>query len=185
MKPENALLLKQEEELRKLIRLSTLTALPLHADFNYAASQWRADPQSQFWARTSIRCLCAAIEAGLFTFRKMAEKMAVVNNVKFDKKETEILTEQRAVRSKGIEKACPKFLPLRESVVQSFRLFAKAAGIRFVVDIGQGYQALCATFEVRNRLMHPKDILRSKSVKVIYEPPTEHCVVQQSASAGR
>src|SRR5947208_1346540 len=48
---------KKEKALQNLIRLGSLTVLPLHADFNHASSQWRRDRSSQFWARTTIRCL--------------------------------------------------------------------------------------------------------------------------------
>jgi hypothetical protein len=157
MKAEVATLLKKEQELQKLINLSALTLRPLHADFNYAVSEWRASNKSQFWARTSIRCMCAVIEAALFTLRKMAEQLAVVNDVQFERKEAELLAEKRIVKGNGVEKVRPLFLPFRESVIQSFRLFGKALGVRIVIDFGNGFDALCATFEVRNRLMHPKN----------------------------
>jgi hypothetical protein len=155
VRAEIAHLVRKELELKKLVKLSSLTVRPLHTDFDYAVSQWRA-AKSQFWARTSIRCMCATIEATLFTFRKMAEQMAALNKVQFGPKEIEILTEKRIVKENGVEKTRPKFLPFRETVVESFRLFAKSLGVKIVVRHDQGFDALCATFEVRNRLMHPK-----------------------------
>ena len=105
----------------------------------------------------AIRCLCAAIEARLFTFRKMAEKDALVTGVTFDPKEIEILTEQRITVTNGVQMNKPRFLPFSDSVKESLRLFAKAAGVTAKIDCGGvGYMALCRTFEVRNRLMHPK-----------------------------
>jgi len=142
-------------ELYKLVRLSGLTYLPLHSDVDYAVQQWRSDP-SQFWSRTSIRCLCAAVEATLFAFRKMAEKMAVLSRIQFDSDEIEILTEKRIVKKGGDQMTRPKFLPFQDSIKESFRLFAKAAGTTVIVDYGDDYLNLCKTFEVRNRLMHPK-----------------------------
>lgn len=146
------------EQLRKLISFSGLTYLPLHSDFNFAAKQWRQDPTSQFWSRTAIRCLCAAIEATLFSFRRMAEEMATLSNIQFDPKEIEILTEKRIASSNGIQITKPKFLPFPDAVKESFRLFAKAAGTKVTVDYSNvsGFDDLCVTFEIRNRLMHPK-----------------------------
>ena len=46
---------------------------------------WRLDETSQFWSRTTIRCLCAAIEATLFSFRKMAEQMAPLSGFNFQR----------------------------------------------------------------------------------------------------
>ena len=141
-------LLDKATELLKLVRLSGLTYLPLHSDVTYAIKQWQSDP-SQFWSRTSIRCLCAAVEATLFAFRKMAEKMTVLSGIQFDSKEMEILSEKKINGSR-------KYLPFPDAIKESFRLFAKAAGTTVTVDYGDKFLDLCNTFEVRNRLMHPK-----------------------------
>lgn len=135
-------------ELQKLVRHSGLTYLPLHSDVTYSIKQWQSDP-SQFWCRTSIRCLCAAVEATLFSFRKMAEKMAAFNKIQFEPKELEILSE---VKINGGR----KFLPFPDAIKESFRLFAKAAGTIAIINYGANFLDLCNTFEVRNRLMHPK-----------------------------
>ncbi|MEI9960657.1 MAG: hypothetical protein WDM76_05860 [Limisphaerales bacterium] len=67
-------LFNKATELHKLVKHSGLTYLPLHSDVAFAIKQWRSDSSSQFWSRTAIRCVCAAVEAKLFSFRKMAEK---------------------------------------------------------------------------------------------------------------
>lgn len=141
-------LLDKATELLKLVRLSGLTYLPLHSDVTYAIKQWQSDP-SQFWSRTSIRCLCAAVEATLFAFRKMAEKMTILSGIQFDSKEMEILSEKKINGGR-------KYLPFPDAIKESFRLFAKAAGTTVTVDYGDKFLDLCKTFEVRNRLMHPK-----------------------------
>ena len=147
---------KKEKALQNLIRLGSLTVLPLHADFNHASSQWRRDRSSQFWARTTIRCLCAAIEATLFSFRKIVEDIAPLSSVQFSTDEIEILSEKRTVVQGGIRTKRPKFLPPAGAVKETFRLFAKAVGTVATVDYGSGFSDFCGTFEVRNRLMHPK-----------------------------
>jgi hypothetical protein len=154
-KSEAVDLFDKQTELLKLVRHIGLTYLPLRSDVTYAVKQWQNDP-SQFWSRTSIRCICAAVEAKLFAFRKMAEKMVILSRIEFEPKEIEILTEKRVVEVNGIQTTRPKFLPFPDSLKESFRLFAKAAGTTVIVDYGDKFTDLCKTFEVRNRLMHPK-----------------------------
>jgi hypothetical protein len=149
---ESKELMKRVAELKKRINFYALTCRPLHSDFNYAIKQWQHDRTSQFWSRTAIRCLCAAIEATLFSFRTMAEQAAGVSNIQFDPKELEILSEKQ-IRN-GVQRT--KFLSPPDAVKESFRLFAKAIGTTVTVDYGNGFSDLCATFKVRDRLMHPK-----------------------------
>ena len=105
----------------------------------------------------AIRSLCAAIEARLFIYRKVAEQMAALGGVEFEAAEKEILSEERIVVRNGMQTKQPKWLPIPDSVKESFRLFAKATGATITIDCGvSGYSALRKTFEVRNRLMHPK-----------------------------
>jgi hypothetical protein len=146
-------LTKKALELAKLVRQCGMTNAPLAADLNFAIQQWQSDRQSQFWSRTSIRCLCASVEAVLFGFRKMAEQMAPLSRIQFDSREVEILSEIQ-VRD-GVER--PKWLPFVDSVKESFRLFGKSVKCPIAIDYGDsGFADLCGTFKVRNRLMHPK-----------------------------
>jgi hypothetical protein len=76
------------------------------------------------------------------------------------RKKLKILTEKRMVTDKnGNQSTRPKWLPIKDSVKESLRLFAKSTGATFVVDSSaRGYQALLHTFEIRDKLMHPKDV---------------------------
>ncbi len=152
---ESKELMKRVAEIQKLISFYTLTCQPLHSDFSFAIRQWQQDRTSQFWSRTAIRCVCAAIEATLFSFRTMAEQAAGVSKppIQFDPEELEILSEKQM--RNGILR--PKFLSPPDAVKESFRLFAKAIGTTVTLDYGNGFSDLCATFEVRNRLMHPEN----------------------------
>jgi len=82
--------------------------------------------------------------------------MIILSGIQFESKEVEILTEKRTVKQNGIQTVRPKYLALPDSVKESFRLFAKAAGLTVNVDYRNGFLDLCGTFDVRNRLMHPK-----------------------------
>ncbi|HEY5344756.1 MAG TPA: hypothetical protein VIK62_00260 [Verrucomicrobiae bacterium] len=149
---ENEELLNKAAELQKLMSFYELTCYPLHSDFNYAVKQWQLDRTSQFWSRTSIRCLCATVEATLFSFRKIAEKIGEAAKIQFDLEEIEILSEKQT--RNGFER--PKFLSPSNALKESFRLFGKSTGTNLNIDYGNGFPELCETFNVRNRLMHPK-----------------------------
>lgn len=151
-------LLKLREALLRQVRQAYLTMGPLESDLTEASRRWNAENRSQFWARVVVRCLCAAIEARLFVFRRMAEKLAVVSGVQFDQKELEILTERRVIPGPNGPTVRPKWLPFPDAVKESLRLFAKATQTSVTVDYSaSGFRSLCGLFEIRNRLMHPKE----------------------------
>ena len=166
---------KQGEELNRLIRQKMLTLGPLDSDYNLAAKYWRNDAQNrQFWSRVVLRCLCADIEARLYVFRRTALEAANLSKVFFTKQERETLNEAREMIENGNVRTKPKWLPIGDSVKESFRLFAKAVGASFTPDCSAiGFKALCDTFGVRHRLMHPKDIfaveVRDKDVRTAEE----------------
>jgi len=168
-------LLKQGEELNKLIRQKMLTLGPLDADYNLAGKYWRSDTQNrQFWSRVVLRCLCADIEARLYVFRRIALEASNLTKISFTKQEHETLIEMREVVENGNVRTKPKWLPIGDSIKESFRLFAKAVGASFAPDCSaNGFKALCDTFTVRHRLMHPKDVfaveIRDKDVQTAEE----------------
>jgi hypothetical protein len=168
-------LLRQGEELHNLIEQKTQTLVPLDADYNLAGKYWRSDAGNrQFWSRVVLRCLCANIEARLFIFRRIALEAANISKITFTKQERETLIEMREVIENGNVKTKPKWLPIGDSIKESFRLFAKAVGSSFTPDCGaKGFKALCDTFAVRHRLMHPRDVaaleVRDKDVQAAEE----------------
>jgi len=172
---EHQNLLKQGEELNKLIRQKMLTLGPLDADYNLAGKYWRSDTQNrQFWSRVVLRCLCADIEARLYVFRRIALEASNLTKISFTKQEHETLIEMREVVENGNVRTKPKWLPIGDSIKESFRLFAKAVGASFAPDCSaNGFKALCDTFTVRHRLMHPKDVfaveIRDKDVQTAEE----------------
>jgi hypothetical protein len=144
---------RKAAELANLVSRCGLTYAPLAADLTFAIKEWQRDKQSQFWSRTAIRCLCACVEATLFSFRKMAEEMGSLSKIKFEPDEIAILSETQ-IRD-GVQK--PKWLSPADSVKESFRLFGKSVGCPVVIDYGHtGFGDLREIFKIRNRLMHPK-----------------------------
>jgi hypothetical protein len=133
------------EEVRKLVRSMQLTVLPLNADLMMAGGQWQKDRPNQFWRRTVIRCLLALLEASLWNMKNTAPKIAVISEVKLSPKELEF-AEDRI-------RPFPKF---RKNLTDTFELFAKVHMIQHSVNPDKNFEALCTTYELRNRLMHPK-----------------------------
>jgi hypothetical protein len=168
-------LLRQGEGLNKLIRQMLLTLGPLDADYDLAGKYWRSDKEHrQFWSRVVLRCLCADIEARLYLFRRTALETANLSKVSFSKDEREILTQTRTLLEDGVARTKPKWLPIKDSVKESLRLFAKSLGASVTVDSGtKGFKALCDMFGVRHRLMHPKDVfaveVRDKDIQTAEE----------------
>lgn len=56
----------------------------------------------------------------------------------------------------GVSEIRPKFLKFRDNVKAVFKLYGKVHGVSFEVNCNQDFDALCETYELRSRLMHPK-----------------------------
>jgi hypothetical protein len=136
---------KEIDEVRKLVRSMQLTILPLNADLMAAGEHWQKDRASQFWRRTVIRCLLALLEAALWNMKNTAPKIAVISEVMLSPKELEFAEDKI--------RPFPKF---RKNLGETFELFAKVHKVPFSVTPDKDFEALCATYELRNRLMHPK-----------------------------
>jgi hypothetical protein len=151
--------LGHRDNLNKIIKQGGSTIAPLDADCDLARENWRKDREDQAWSRIAVRCLCANIEARLYLYRRTALQALPLSKVLLKQEEEDILREERIVIRNGVQERKPKFLRIEDSVKESMRLFAKAFGASFQPDCGgKGYTAFCATFNVRNRLMHPKGV---------------------------
>jgi hypothetical protein len=143
----NADLIQAAIGIRKLIRHMGLTMEPLERDVNFAGVQLLNDENTgkehqQFWRRMVIRCLLAATEALLWNMKHIAPKVAYVSRVQLAPEEIKI-TER-------------KFLRFPDNVKTTFLLFGKVHGVTVGPIYDQDFDALCKTYELRNRLMHPK-----------------------------
>lgn len=68
-----------------------------------------------------------------------------------------IVTERRTYVEAGVAKTKPVYLPFRDNLKETFKIFAKAHTIPFSTDFSvSGFVELCEAFELRNKLMHPK-----------------------------
>jgi hypothetical protein len=148
---------KTATEMAKLIKTLTLTINVLDSDVKFAADHWRKEPRSQFWRRTLIRCVCAQAEGSLALLKNITCDSANFFDVKLTEKDVEVATERRVFAKNGITKTRPVFLPFPENFKETFKVFMKAHATYVVIRYDEeGFDDLCNTFQVRNRLMHPK-----------------------------
>ncbi len=143
----NADLIQAAIGIKKLVRQMGLTMEPLELDVNFAGVQLLNDENTgkehqQFWRRTLIRCLLAATEALLWNMKHIAPKVAFVSRVQLTPEEIKI--------------AETKFLRFPDNVKAAFLLFGKVHGVTVEANFEQDFDALCKTYSLRNRLMHPK-----------------------------
>ena len=148
-------------EIIKLIRHMRLTLEPLEADFEFAAMQLSIDENSgckhqQFWRRTLIRCLLANIEAMLWNMKNIIPKIALVSCVQLTSQELEVVNEKKLVNANGKIEARKYFPQFRENLMKTFSLFGKVHKLPVTLNYSQDFEALCRTYELRSRLMHPK-----------------------------
>jgi hypothetical protein len=149
---------KKAAAMSKLNARLLLTIAVLDSDVNFAADEWGKHPDSQFWRRTLIRCICALVEGTLGMIKNVTPQTATYFSVALTERDIEIITEQRRFMEQGVEKKRPVFLPFPENIKMTFKLFAKAHAVEAAMKCEEpGFEALCQTFQLRNKLMHPKE----------------------------
>ena len=121
------------------------------ADLGTASAELRRNYSSQFWRRTAIRALAATVEGAVFSFKRLAFTTAHALGTSMEIGEMDFLREQRSSGGRL------PYLRFQDNFKQTLRLFAKAYNVPCNTDFGQnGFEALCQTFELRNRVTHPK-----------------------------
>jgi len=147
---------EQGREAKRRSAQMKLTLAPLEADVNFAAQELQKNQRNQFWRRTVVRCLLAATEALLWNMRNVAPAVAAVSRVELTPHELEIINEKRVVLREGKTETRPYWLKFRDNIKATFEMFAKVHGVTLVWKDSADLDALCQTYELRNRLMHPK-----------------------------
>ena len=92
-----------------------------------------------------IRCILAYTEALLWTTKQGLPLLASVSGVELTAGDLKIVQEEKG-----------KFLKFRDNLKAVFQLIAKVHKAAFKMNYNQGFDALCQTYELRSRLMHPK-----------------------------
>ena len=150
---------KDRERVREILKIrkdADLLIDVLFADLGTASRELRKNYTSQFWRRTAIRALAATVDGIIFSLKQLALATASLIGTSLDEKEREFLSE-RPISSKRKK---VRFLPFRDNLEQTFKLFAKVHGASCCADFAdRGFDALCQTFELRHRVMHPKSFM--------------------------
>jgi hypothetical protein len=145
---------EKARDIWELSRKLIVTLEILASDVRYAEEKLRGDNyHEQFWRRVIIRAVCALGEGTLNAMKGMIPRTAAFFNVRLTEKETAIITETR-MSSDGNSKAF--FLPIHENLKETLKLYGKIHSVELQINFDQGYEDFCATFILRNRLMHPK-----------------------------
>ena len=115
----------------------------------------KKDPDNQFLRRTAIRCFAAAVEGIIFCLKQMAHSSGEFAGHTFSEDELFLLTEIQTANKDGKPR---RFLPARDNFKVTFNLFAKTFQVPHQPGFGKGFECLCETFKLRDRLMHPKKL---------------------------
>jgi hypothetical protein len=129
----------------------------MFSDLKQASGEMKAHPGDQFWRRTTIRALAATLDGIVFCLKQTALATGPMNGFKFSEKELFFLSEEASEPIIGKKPKLPSF---RENLKDTFKLFAKTNKISCPTDFNQdGFTALCETYELRHRLVHPKSYM--------------------------
>ena len=103
-----------------------------------------------------IRCLLALTEAVIWNMKNVSVKIAAFSTITLTPDELSIALEQRTVVKNGKSETRPKYLPFKDNIKETFKIFAKVHDVPFVFSGGPSFDAFCKTYDLRSRLMHPK-----------------------------
>ena len=149
---------EMQEPMRKLFKAkgnsSNLLAI-MFSDLSLAVGEMKSKPDNQFWRRTVIRTLAATVDGIIFTLKETALATGKFGGYKFKDDEVTFLAETMQTTGKR-----PKFLPFRENLKETFKIFYKVHSTTCGIDFNQdGFTALCEMYELRNRVTHPKSAM--------------------------
>lgn len=132
----------------------TTTLQILVSDVQYGEElRLKDESHDQFWRRMILRSVCALGEGILNSLKGMVPKSAEFFDVTLSEFEVEVTTE---IKKASNGKTRPFFLPIRDNLKETLKLFTKIHGVQFNIQFDQGYESFCKTFDIRNRLMHPR-----------------------------
>jgi len=129
----------------------------LFSDLTRAGGQVRDHPEDQFLRRATVRCFAATVDGIIYGLKQTTLASGDFLGRKFTDEELSFLNEEMVEPKKGKKTL---FRAFHKNIKQAFILFAKVYGVSCPTDFTQdGFQALCETCKLRNRLMHPKSLM--------------------------
>jgi hypothetical protein len=129
----------------------------MFSDLKRTTEAMKASPNDQYWRRAAIRDLVVTIDGIIYCLKQSTLPMAELNEVKFNSKDIAFLRER--IEQNG-QPAKTKFVKFRDNFKGTFKLMAEACKCACPTDFNDaGFAALCDTYELRHRLVHPKDFM--------------------------
>ena len=131
----------------------------LSVDLMDTLDRLRNDASDQPTRRNFVRIFCSQVEAFAYSTKQILAEMAQFPFVKLTPHEVLLLREEAyEVKDNGeLKLKTDKFVPIRTNLKFIAKSCSKAFSIPYELDTtGPGWAALDQTFEVRNRLVHPK-----------------------------
>jgi hypothetical protein len=116
------------------------------------------DSEDQFWRRTLVRALFAAVEAVSYSLKRFALAASEVPGVNFSAADLAALREEAYdLEESGKPKTSKAKLRTLPNLLYAFQAFTRAQFIEYNLDTkGQDWEAMRATIKIRDRLTHPK-----------------------------
>lgn len=114
----------------------------------------------QVHKRAYVRSVFAFIEGVLYRIKITAAHYGVLRG-NLSPQELVVLEDMKLdIDSKGKVSSKPLYPPFLNNVKFTFKIYSKTADSTFQLSTGgAGWQSLCDALKVRNRLMHPKEII--------------------------
>ncbi|HEX8195848.1 MAG TPA: hypothetical protein VF571_06555 [Pyrinomonadaceae bacterium] len=115
--------------------------------------------QRQFWRRSFVRSLFAAIEGLTFQYKQLAKEIAKYNRVEFSSSEIALLNDESYVlNNKGEASVQEAKLKTVENMLFSLFMLAKSCKREFAINKGTEWDAFLKTRKIRDRITHPKKL---------------------------
>jgi hypothetical protein len=125
----------------------------LFSNLDYAGKQLQGDPDNQIWRRMKIHCFGAAVDGVIWGLKQTTLVIAEFWGGKFSAQELALLKEETIHPFHAKRRSSHNF---QSDLQRTITLYAHAHGVPCPTDFKQdGFRALVATYQLRNRLMHP------------------------------
>ncbi|MBN2390226.1 MAG: hypothetical protein JXR84_05870 [Anaerolineae bacterium] len=119
--------------------------------------------RDQHLRRTLVRTLFAMIEGTTFAYKQHILADYEASRGQLSHAEYAVLTEEAyQLTNSGTIRTSPNYPNIKANIKFAFPLYARTLGADFKftpsLDKDPGWQSLCQSIEIRNRLMHPKSL---------------------------
>jgi len=156
---------KAKKQLEEILEDMEKFTKILSNDYKFSRQVLKKDSANQMLRRMVVRNFCALVEGQIHQWKWMALNFFKIFEVRVEDAETALLREETYdLDNKGHVAIKRQNLQVGKNFKFSCEMFARVCGCSYVPDFDDnGWDCLLKVFEVRNRLMHPK---QSKGVEV-------------------